>query len=681
MRRTVLRRLANVAPAVTVAAAAFVCGQGRADDLTAADLVDYSLEELLQVNVRIASRIPTTVLDAASSVEVIPEDRWRRRGARNIGDVLATVPGISVTPALGGAEAFAVRGYSRSTSLLGVLVSYDGVPLNDLFRAAPTLNLPGLNLGAIDEIQLIEGPGSALYGADAFHGVVALRGFEAAADTRQVQATVRDNDFYAAHARVSTALAPRTRASIALAADGQDDQHLGFAYSDPITGMQRSGERANRYGARSMSAKFRGADDGGSSWYAGALLHHYDGEGYQGFGTRLSGTRDVGGVDSDLYLLNGGVRHELEGGHAVELSAYVWTAQSLLRAGRTTFDFESENEQRRSGVHGSYESGPTAWNSEWAFVLGAEELAVDEARTRNFDLAGNRTLDRVNLAEGADRHILSGTFEGRTGWAEQRWQIVYGLRLDRYSDFARHLSPRLGLIWHPQEHNAIKLLYGNAFRAPTANDINGTVGLIEANPALDAEDIDTLEVVFMHQAASWFAEVGAFHSDWDNGIVSVANVGGTAPFILQNLEENRAHGVTFKLDWQSDPWLLNLGTSWVRSRNLTLDQSYDAFPRYIVDAEVGYRHVRSATTFLLTQHWQIDADDGFPPSSGIPATELPLYARTDIGAVRRLNEQWNLMLFVRNALDRDNYFPSTAGTRAGIPDLPRTLSAEVRFDF
>ncbi len=679
--RTVLQRLKLALPATALAAAVLVCVQARADDLSADELADFSLEDLLDIKVRVASRIPTTVLDAASSVEVIPEDRWRRRGARNIGDVLATVPGIAVMPALGGAEAFAVRGYARSTSLLGVLVSYDGVPLNDLFRGAPTLNLPGLGLGAIDEIQLIEGPGSALYGADAFHGVVALRGFDAAADERQVQVNVRDNDFYSARARLSTAVAPRTRASIALAADGQGDQHLGFAYLDPTNGAQRFGERANRYGARSLSAKFRGDDGAGGSWHAGALLHDYDGEGYQGFGTRLSGTRDVGGVDSDLLLLNGGVRHELDGGRALELSAYTWSVASLLRAGRTAFDFESENEQRRSGIHGTYESGPTPWNSEWAFVLGAEELAVEEARTRNVDLAGNLTLDRQNPAEGADRHILSATFEGRTEWAEQRWQTVYGLRLDRYSDFGRRFSPRLGLIWHPHEHNAVKLLYGSAFRAPTANDIHGTVGLIEANPDLKAEDVETLELVYMHQGTKWFAEVGMFHSDWDGGIVSVANSGGTDPFIFRNLEENRAHGVTFKLDWQSDPWLLNLGTSWVRSRNLTLDQSYDAFPRYVVDAEVGYRHARWATTFLLTQHWQIDAADGFPPSSGIPATELPLYSRTDVAIVRRLNTQWNLMLFVRNVLDRDNFFPSTAGTRAGIPDLPRTLSAEVQFDF
>ena len=680
MRNEVLRSF-TMRSAIAVAVAALVCGQARADDRAAGDLADYSLEDLLQIKVGVASRLPTTLLDAASSVEVIPEERWRRRDARSIGDVLATVPGIAVTPALGGAEAFAVRGYTRSTSLLGVLVSYDGVPLNDLFRGAPTLNLPGLGLGVIDEVQLIEGPGSALYGADAFHGVVALRGFDAAADTREVQANVRDNDSYSTRARFSTELTPGTRASFALAADGQDDQHLGFAYDDPATGQPLVGERANRYGARSLSAKLRGGDDDGASWRAGALLHAYDGEEFQGFGTRLSGTRDVGGVDAELFLVNGGVRRELDGGRAIEVTAYTWGVESLLRAGRLGFDFESENAQRRSGVHGIYESGPTPWSSEWAFVLGAEDLAVEEARTRNYDLGGNLTLDRVNRAEGADRHILSATFEARTEWAELRWQLVYGLRLDRYSDFGRRFSPRLGLIWHPQEHNAIKLLYGSAFRAPTANDINGTIGLIEANPSLDAEDVDTLELVFMHQGGSWFAEVGVFHSDWDDGIVSVANTAGADPFIFRNLEENRAHGVTSKLDWEGDKWLLNFGASWVRSKNRTLDQRYDAFPRYIVDAEVGYRHARSATTFLLTQHWQIDARDGFPPSSGIPSTELPLYARTDVAAVHRMHAQWNLMLFVRNVLDRDNFFPSGAGSRAGIPDLPRTLSAEVRFDF
>lgn len=221
----------------------------RADGLGPDDLLDLSLEQLMQLEVRVASRIPTNSLNAASSVYVVPESAWESRGARNVSDVLATIPGVAIVPSLAGADAFAIRGYTRSTSLLGVLLSWDDVPLNDLFRGAPTLNLPGLNLGAIDEMQVIEGPGSALYGSDAFHGVVALTPFDSDTRYREIYADARSNGFYTAGARLSTALGENAHASVALAADGQPDQGLAFGYTDPATGAPLAGERANRYSA------------------------------------------------------------------------------------------------------------------------------------------------------------------------------------------------------------------------------------------------------------------------------------------------------------------------------------------------------------------------------------------------------------------------------------------------
>jgi iron complex outermembrane receptor protein len=665
----------------TGAALLWVAASVPAAAQNAEQLLDFSLEELLDVQVRVASRIPTNPLNAASSVKVIPEAVWQRRGARNVSDVLATVPGVAIAPGLGGADAFAIRGYTRGTSLLGVLLSWDGVPLNDLFRGAPTLNVPSLNLGAIDEIQLIEGPGSALYGSDAFHGVVALNAFNSATDQRQVRGGVRSNGFFATDARLSASLGARARASLAVTADGQPDQGLDFQYADPMTGALRSGERGNEYGAQALSFKVRGEADAGVAWHGGALLHHYDGERFQGFGTRLAETRDVGGIETDLYIVNGGMRQQRTNDAAIEVSGYAWRSDSVLRAARTAFDFESANSQNRYGVHATYEKGVLDVNTQLAFVLGIEQLAIDKARTRNFDSSGAITLDTPNPAEGADRRIYSLTFEGNTHWAGERWRVVYGARFDDYSDFGSQASPRIGLIWHPRENNSVKLLYGTAFRAPTANDISGTPGLIQNNPNLQPEDIDTLELVFMHQAERWFTQASVFRSDWHDGIVSVANTGGSAPFVFTNLEENRAHGVTWDFNWQAEPWLLNVGASWVRSENQTLDVGYDAFPRYVVDAQVGYHHAPWRTRFHLTQHLQIDTDDVFPASAGIPATRLPQYSRIDIGAIHTLSTRWNLMLFVRNLSDRDNFLPSGAGSRGGIPDESRTFGAEARFTF
>jgi iron complex outermembrane receptor protein len=654
---------------------------GQAAELTARDLVDLSFEELMQIEVSVASHIPTDTLNAASSAEVIPEEAWTRRGARNISDVLATVPGVAVLPSLSGGDAIGIRGYTRTTSVLGVLLTWDGVPLNDLFRGAPTLNLPGLNLGAIDEIQIIRGPGSSLYGSDAFHGVVALNGFEADASGQELHGDVRSNGFYAAGTRLGTSLGEQGRASFALVADGQPDQDLDFSYLDPLTEAQRAGERDNRYAAQSASFKLRGESDAVTSWHGGVLLHHYDGEDFQGFGTRLAGTRDLGGIDTNLVLGNGGMRRELGNGAAFELSAYAWRSDSVLTAGRTEFDFESANTQRRVGAHATFEKAFAARNTELAFDLGLEELAVEEARTRNYDLSGELTLDIVNPAQDASRRIYSASFEGTTHWSAESWRVVYGARFDRYSDFGDRVSPRLGLIWHPREDNAIKLLYGNAFRAPTANDIKGTPGLIEANENLAPEIIDTLELVYMHQLGHAFTELTLFYSRWKDGIVSIANDGGAAPFIFTNSEQNSAYGLTWGLVWQLDPWLVDLGVSWVRSENDTLDENYDAFPRFILDAELSYRHAPWATRFYLVQHWQLDSDDVFPPSAGFAATPLPDYSRTDVGMIRTMTPTLSLTLLARNLFDRDNFHPSTAGSRGGIPDESRTLSAQIRFVF
>jgi iron complex outermembrane receptor protein len=650
-------------------------------DLSSSDLAGLSLEDLLKIEVRVASRIPANTLTAASSVEVIPESVWQRRGARAVGDALEAVPGVALTPALAGADAFAIRGFTRSSSVTGVLVSWDGVPLNDLFRGAPMLNTPGIGLGTIDEIQVVEGPGSALHGADAFHGVVALRPYDAARSGNNAHVELRSNSAYSAGSRFGAELGERALLSVAVAADGQGDQDLRYAYADPATGAERAGERRNELGARSASVQLRGGDGGGTTWRGGALLHHYDGDDFQGFGTRLSGVRDTGGIDTDLVVVDGGMRRERAGGAALELSAYAWSSDSVLFAGRNTFDFESANEQSRWGVHGTYEKTLAAAATQIAVGIGVEELAIDEATTRNYDLTGALTLDRVNAAAGAQRRIYSATFEGQTRWSADHWRLVYGARSDDYSDFGSQVSPRVGLIWSPHPKNAVKLLYGEAFRAPTANELRGTPGLIQENPSLDPETVATRELVVMHQGDRWFMEGTLFASAWRDGITSVANAGGVDPFVFANLERNRSHGVTWKLSWQGDPWLFNVGAAWVRSENETRDEDYSAFPRYIVSAEASYNHPASKTRFYLVQRWQIDTDDVFQPSAGFAPLALPTYARTDVGANRSLGERLSLGIAVRNLFDRDNVQPSAAGSRGGVPDYGRTLGAEIRLAF
>ncbi len=76
-----------------------------------------------------------------------------------------------------------------------------------------------------------------------------------------------------------------------------------------------------------------------------------------------------------------------------------------------------------------------------------------------------------------------------------------GVRFDHYSTFGHTTNPRAGLIWTPGEETALKLLYGTAFRAPNAYELFYHDGeeTVKANPDLEAETLDTWELVYERQ--------------------------------------------------------------------------------------------------------------------------------------------------------------------------------------
>jgi outer membrane receptor for ferrienterochelin and colicins len=74
--------------------------------------------------------------------------------------------------------------------------------------------------------------------------------------------------------------------------------------------------------------------------------------------------------------------------------------------------------------------------------------------------------------------------------------LYLGVRVDWYDTFGRATSPRVGLIYLPDEATTIKMLFGRAFRAPNEYELHyGGLGLYKTNPSLQPEKIETLELV------------------------------------------------------------------------------------------------------------------------------------------------------------------------------------------
>jgi iron complex outermembrane receptor protein len=153
-------------------------------------LAAMPLEELfgLRVKVEAASLFRESDLKVGSAVAAIPEESWRSRGAQLTTDAISHLPGVIALPTFGGARGIAIRGYATELSVRGTATRIDGVPMNTFGGGTAQYTLPNFNLGTLDRIEMIRGPGSALYGSDAFHGVLSMKTFQSPRNVIQAEA-------------------------------------------------------------------------------------------------------------------------------------------------------------------------------------------------------------------------------------------------------------------------------------------------------------------------------------------------------------------------------------------------------------------------------------------------------------------------------------------------------------
>src|SRR5687767_6727606 len=135
------------------------------------DLKTMSIEQLMAIDVTLATREPESVRRTAAAITVITGDDIRRAGVTTIADALALADGVHVARFNNGTWAVSARGFN-ATSANKLLVMIDGrIEYSPLFSGA-FWNMLDYTLEDIDRIEVIRGPGATLWGANAVNGVV-----------------------------------------------------------------------------------------------------------------------------------------------------------------------------------------------------------------------------------------------------------------------------------------------------------------------------------------------------------------------------------------------------------------------------------------------------------------------------------------------------------------------------
>lgn len=675
--------------------------------LASSDLFELSLEELQNVRISVASGFEESVLDAASSVSLIQREDWMARGARRNVDALEASPGINLAPSWAGGETISIRGYTTDLSVRGIATLIDGVPVNMFTYGSALYDKPDIGLDALNRIELIRGPGSTLYGSDAFHGVLAYTTYRQPKDHLEVRSELGSNEYASATGR-ATLRQGNQKFDLALDGRFQGNQERGYEFDQPFEG---DGERAHRYRNGTFNLNYQVGDRRDGLVDLGIMTHQYHSKDMPGSagqffaGQQFQLDRDHMDTDSEFMLYRLQFTRALRHGFELNLQASHWeTEHEWISDGSGYEEFcapgwTDPSTECLLGIPGSITTQHTEeshqnlmlelkqnaadLNTQWVAAVGYRHASVDEAWLRRDSLSPNWSGSfEPALYDGADHDINYALLQARTTFMAERLQLVYGARFDDYSDVGSHTSPRLGIVYRVNDYWALKSLYGNAFRTPTAIEIYGS-GSVISNPDLEPEEIDTYELVAQYQRGPWQWEAVAFRSQWDNAIRLTSDasvpVGGA---IYRNSGESRAHGSEMSLNYLGHPWRLHSNITWVQSENTSDDIDYVAFPRWLLNLGIGYALPDERTTVYLFQHAQLDQYSADYLSVGgdwIKPEPAADFWRVDLNLSHRLDASTQLFCNVRNLLDRDNVKPSLYNGQGGIADEAFSVSVGIRW--
>lgn len=649
------------------------------------DFFDLMPQDLARLRVTAASAFTESALDASASVSVIKHDDWERRGARTIPEAVLHVPGVMVLYPPAGGPLIQVRSYD-STSLRGRATLIDGVPINTFAFGSEVFSNAELRLSVLDSLELVRGPSSILYGSDAFHSALLLSTYQSKVPALEVSGSVGSPRYREIGIRGTYDLGDEQSLQVAVAAAHQGDQDQRFDYTLASGGTAQA-SREQRYEAGTGLVRWSGRTEG-LGYSLQFLVDKTDADEFPGGGTFAGDARqyDIADRNAELWLLKGAVNGELASGWAWELDAYGWRndyGQSYVLpdspAAIRFFEDRQQFLEYRYGTRLQFKRPDWRWGAattQIALTAGIEHALIDEHDNERRALGdfnpGFAAADYTDL----DQTIGSLAVEAKTRWRDGRWQLIYGGRIDDYSTFGQEFSPRVGVIWMPTSDSSVRAVYGSAFRAPNANELQGT-NFVSGNGTLDPETMDSVELAFTRVRDRWQWEVVGFANRWDDRILLMQDASAPAGRRYTNVGSSEAKGIESSLSWRSDRWRFELSGALLENRNRDTDAEPSLFPDWITNIGIGYRWPVQRLELFWANRIHEDVSTGDTALATGPLRDAGTFWRSDLSLTREWGEAWQGRLVVRNLFDRDNVWPSITNSVGGVADIERQVVVQI----
>lgn len=499
------------------------------------EFLELSLYELMNVKVTTASRLSQNISEAPAAMSVVTAEDIRQSGATSLSEALSMVPGVHLGKTSANFQvAGGIRGFHKLPANKIVLL-IDGTPWAYEVYDILVLDQVPIALEEIEKIEIMRGPGSSLYGANAMFGVINV----ITKKPETTQGTLVSTTFGEDQTLIGTMMQ----------GGNVDDRlfyriSLGWDQADNHDYIAWSSDPNKKYWKLNTSMDYRVDDNSGLSFFAGYLNPRN-----QDVILESTGPIDWSGADTFKTVLAWQSKNP-------NLSVKAHFKETDWNDGDSLGEKVLNFQMGTRGLEIQHKWRPFAKDT---LVWGAN---IDQKYAEGPSIGGKQT------------HELPGVFLDNTYDVTDQVSLNAGLRCDRHPNTDYTVSHRLSLMLSPLRNHNFRLTWGTSYRNPdfVENYYSrispygpGTYLHVFGQEDNDPEKAETYELGYYGQvSANCVLSVNLFYSYLDDFIYFIqegdpyfdpARNGVVIPYPFTNIGDAEQYGGEVELNYQITKWL------------------------------------------------------------------------------------------------------------------------------
>jgi iron complex outermembrane receptor protein len=639
------------------------------------DLADASLADLMKIEITSASHKEQRLFDTAAAVYVITSEDIRHSGLTSVPELLRLAPGVQVARINGTKWAVSVRGFNGLYSNK-LLVLIDGRTIYNTITAGVTWDSEDLLVDDIDRIEIVRGPGGAVWGANAVNGVINVV-------TKTAMATQGMFVRVGAGSLDSTSLALRyggTAKSVAYRAYAQWSQRdgsvlpTGLSQKDDADGLTM-GARVDGTGPNAtwmiqlnaISARSHGL------WVRPTLdptLNPAD---------ALTDTSHAGGS----ALLGRWTRQMASGG-----SLQVESSFDVARRNEPVGDLG----QRSAQVAVQYRA-----------PIGARHDFISGVGYRFIHTSFDSSVGVTLVPPEGTQDIFHTFVQDEIALVPKRLSLTLGAKVEHDAAIGFVVQPTGRLMWSVTRRQRVWTAVSRALRTPSLEDrglrvqfplLQTPAGIplsaeVRGNPDARSESVVSLESGYRVEVGDFSLDAAAFASTYGSLRTTetqepyLSMTSGSPVLVMPILFDNRMHadarGIELSADWHPVPfWRLDAGyTAFHLTPHLDADSVDLGSATY--DGNAPRQQWQARSWIALPARIQLDAL--LLHAGALTGIAVPAYTRADLRVEFAATRQLSLVAVGQNLLDASHVEFAGSAEQVIATRQPRAVRVQLVWRF